>query len=173
MIKDEDVYKIGYISKTHGLHGEVDFHFTDDIFDATESEYLLIRVDGIIVPFYIESCRFRSDTVAIVKFEDLDTAEQSQRLVGCDVCFERSKAAEADQEEVSITYFIGFTVTDTDGAEIGVITDVDTQTENWLFSVETPDERTIYIPVHEEFIQDIDHEHKRLQMDLPDGLLDL
>ena len=65
------------------------------------------------------------------------------------------------------------TVTDTDGTEIGVITDVDTQTENWLFSVETPDGRTIYIPVHEEFIQDIDHEHKRLQMDLPDGLLDL
>ena len=35
MIKDEDVYKIGYISKTHGLHGEVDFHFTDEWYHRT------------------------------------------------------------------------------------------------------------------------------------------
>ncbi len=173
MIKEEDVYKIGYISKTHGLHGEVDFHFTDDIFDSTESVYLLMVLDGIIVPFFIESIRFRSGTVAIVKFEDIDSAEKAQMLVGCDVVFERSIASESERQELTLSYFIGFRVHETNGHDLGEITDVDDQTENWLFKVETSDGKELYIPAHEEFITDIDHESRIVMMTIPEGLLEI
>ena len=33
MIKREDVYKIGVFNKPHGIHGELSFTFTDDIFE--------------------------------------------------------------------------------------------------------------------------------------------
>ena len=173
MIKEEEVYKIGYISKTHGLRGEVDFRFTDDIFDTTDSDYLLVVLDGIIVPFFIESIRFRSDMAAIVKFEDIDTSEKAQMLVGCDVVFERKIATESESQELTLSYFIGFHVVDDKGEDLGEITDVDDQTENWLFKVETAEGNELYIPAHEEFITDIDHESKHVTMDLPEGLLDI
>ena len=41
MIKREEVYKIGIFNKPHGIHGELSFTFTDDIFDRVEAEYLI------------------------------------------------------------------------------------------------------------------------------------
>ena len=59
MIKREDVYKIGVFNKPHGIHGELSFTFTDDIFDRVEAEYLICLLDGIFVPFFLEEYRFR------------------------------------------------------------------------------------------------------------------
>ena len=61
MIRKEEVYKIGIFNKPHGIHGELSFTFTDDIFDRVEAEYLICLLDGIFVPFFIEEYRFRSD----------------------------------------------------------------------------------------------------------------
>ena len=53
MIKKEDVYKIGRIGKPHGVHGEVQMQYSDDVFDVVDANYLLLNVDGILVPFFI------------------------------------------------------------------------------------------------------------------------
>ena len=80
MIKKEDVYKIGVLNKPHGVKGEVAFTFTDDVFDRVDCDYLICLMDGILVPFFIEEFRFKSDSVALGKFEDIDTAEQARRF---------------------------------------------------------------------------------------------
>ena len=46
MIRKEEVYKIGIFNKPHGIHGELSFTFTDDIFDRVEAEYLICLLDG-------------------------------------------------------------------------------------------------------------------------------
>ena len=173
MIRYDDVYQIGHISKTHALRGEVVMHITDDIFDRTDSEYVIIEVEGILVPFFIEEYRFRTDSSVLMKFDDIDTADQAQRLVGCRVFFEKSKAAESGEDELSLNYFIGFQMQDEHGTLIGTVQDIDDNTENWLFVVERPDGKEALIPAHEEFITDINHEAKMLTMTLPEGLLDL
>lgn len=173
MIRSEDVYKIGEITKGHALKGEVVFHFTDDIFDSTNADYLIVDVDGILVPFFIEEYRFRSDNSALVKFDGIDSLDQAQQLLGCDVYFEKDKAAEAGEEEMSLHYFVGFRMVDVDGNVIGTVTDIDDNTENWLFVIDKVDGQEALIPAHEEFIVSIDHEQRVLTMDLPEGLLDL
>ncbi|MBQ0023213.1 MAG: 16S rRNA processing protein RimM [Prevotellaceae bacterium] len=174
MIRKEDVYQIGRITKTHALKGEVNFMFTDDVFDRVDADYLICEVDGILVPFFIEEYRFRSDSTALVKFEDLDSADAVQFLVNSDVYFEKKMMDELDEDEVSLNYFIGFKMMDGDnGKEIGTITAIDDNTENWLFIVESADGNEYMIPAHEEFIAEIRQEDKEMVMDLPIGLLDL
>ena len=90
MIKKEEVYRIGRLGKAHGIHGEVTFQFDDDVFDRTDADYLIIDVDGILVPFFIEEYRFRSDCVALMKFEGVDTQERARELTNSDVFFPRS-----------------------------------------------------------------------------------
>ena len=75
MIKQDDVYKIGRIGKPHGIKGELTMMGEDDVFDRVEGEYLILLIDGILVPFFIEDYRFRSEQSALVKFCDIDTQE--------------------------------------------------------------------------------------------------
>ena len=66
MIKKESVYKIGKIGKPHGVDGEVSFHFDDDIFDRVVADYLILEIDGILVPFFLDEYRFKNDETALV-----------------------------------------------------------------------------------------------------------
>ena len=75
MIREEEVYKIGMLTKTHGVSGELSLSFTDDVFDRVDADYLVCKMDGILVPFFMEEYRFKNDTTALVKFADIDTEE--------------------------------------------------------------------------------------------------
>ena len=77
MIREEEVYRIGKIGKPHGVKGEVTMMFNDDVFDRVDAEYIILKTEGILVPFFFEEYRFRSDETAIVKFCDIDTQEQA------------------------------------------------------------------------------------------------
>ena len=59
MIKESEVYKIGSITRTHGVRGEVSFTFTDDVWDRADADYLILCIDGILVPFFMEGKYFR------------------------------------------------------------------------------------------------------------------
>ena len=107
MISHDDVFKIGRIGKIHGVKGEVTFHFTDDVFDRTDADYLFLEVDGILVPFFFEEYRFRNDDTALVKFEGIDSAEKATELTGCDVFFARELVADNDGE-LSWNEIVGF-----------------------------------------------------------------
>ena len=171
MIKKEEVFKIGIINKPHGVKGEVSFTFTDDIFDRVEDcDYLVLLLDGILVPFFIEEYRFRSDNVALVKFEGIDSTEKARTLTNVEVYYPMKFMD--DQEEISSwNYFIGFRVEDIHHGCLGTIVDVDDATMNVLFVIENGDEEVL-LPAHEEFILDIDRKKKILKVDIPDGLLD-
>ncbi|WP_456096355.1 ribosome maturation factor RimM [Phocaeicola coprophilus] len=171
MIKKEEVFKIGIINKPHGVKGEVSFTFTDDIFDRVEDcDYLVLLLDGILVPFFIEEYRFRSDNVALVKFEGIDSTEKARTLTNVEVYYPVKFMD--DQEDISSwNYFIGFRVEDIHHGCLGTVVDVDDATMNVLFVIENGDEEVL-LPAHEEFILDIDRKKKILKVDIPDGLLD-
>ena len=61
MIRRDDVYKIGKLGKPHGVKGEITFAITDDVFDRVDAEYLVLDINGILVPFYLFYCIFRND----------------------------------------------------------------------------------------------------------------
>ena len=173
MIQFSDVYQIGVISKTHALKGEVIFNFTDDVFDTEDADYIIINVDGILVPFFIEEYRFRNDSSVILKIEDIDSADAAQTIIGCDVYFEKSKVKADFSDQVSLKYFIGFKIENHDAQQIGTIIDIDDNTENWLFITETANGDEVLIPAHDELITDIDNDNHVITMKLPEGLLDL
>ena len=169
MIKEEEVYKIGKLGKTHGVKGEISFLFDDDVFDRVDADYLVLMIDGILVPFFMEEYRFRSDTTAIVKFEDINTQERARELTGCDIFFPRT-LADSDNESLSWAAIVGFDIIDTEsGNIIGRIASVDDTTINILFELE--DGRLI--PANDDLIVDIDTEHRQIRMNIPEGLLDI
>ena len=169
MIRAEEVYKIGRLGKAHGVKGEVSFQFDDDIFDRVDADYLVLDIDGILVPFFMEEYRFRNDTVCLVKFCDIDTQQRAQELTGCDVYFPRALAEEAE-EMLSLASLVGFEIVDaSNGNTVGNIVAIDDSTINLLFELE---DGTL-IPTSDELIEDIDAKQRTIRMNIPEGLLDI
>ena len=173
MIKKEEVDKIGLFNKPHGIHGELQFTFTDDIFDRVDCDYLICLLDGIFVPFFIEEYRFRSDSTALVKLEGIDTAERARMFTNVEVYFPVKHAEEAEDGELSWNFFVGFRMEDVRHGELGEVVEVDTTTVNTLFVVEQEDGEELLIPAQEEFIVEINQEKKLITVELPEGLLNL
>lgn len=165
---EADVYRIGRIGKPHGVTGEMTFVFTDDIFDRSDIDYLLLRVDGLLVPFFIEQYRFRSDTTALLSLEGVDSFDRARELTNCDVFFPRAQATGDD--EPSPASIVGYTIVGDDGKVVGEVTSVDDTTANTLLVV---DDGRLLIPVADEYVKDIDTARRRITMSLPDGLLEL
>ena len=169
MIKKEEVYKIGRIGKAHGVKGEVSFNFDDDVFDRVDAEYLILEVDGILVPFFMEEYRFRSDSTALVKFEDIETQDRARELTNCDVYFPRD-LVDDEEEVLTYSFLIGFDIIEAStGKKVGTIASIDESTLNILFELEDG----MLIPASEELITDIDKDNKTITIALPEGILDL
>ena len=169
MIRKEDCYRIGRIGKTHGVKGEVTFQVTDDVFDRADADYLILEVDGILVPFFMEEYRFRSDSVVLVKFCDIDTQERAAELTNCDVWFPRSLTPD-DEEQLSLASLVGFDIIEANTKKsAGRIADIDDSTANLLFELE---DGTL-IPASNDLIEDIDTDKRLIIMHLPEGILDI
>lgn len=185
MIKQEEVFKIGRLGRTHGVKGEITLHFDDDIFDRVDADYLVLEIDGILVPFFMEEYRFRSDSVALMKFCDIDTQQRASELTGCDVYFPRT-LADGEDDAPSLASLVGYRivrVADTTPASfqvadglavgttspVGTIAAIDDSTANILFELE--DGRLI--PANDDLITDINTQERTITMTLPEGLLTL
>ncbi|MBP5409739.1 MAG: 16S rRNA processing protein RimM [Prevotella sp.] len=168
MIKNEEVYKIGRLGKSHGIKGEISFQFDDDVFDRVDADYLVLEIDGILVPFFMEEYRFRSDSLALVKFCDIDTQERASELTGCDVYFPRDLADEDDTP--TLASLVGFDLVEaSNNKKVGTIASIDDSTANILFELE--DGRLI--PATDDLITDINTKDRTIKMEIPEGLLEL
>lgn len=172
MIKREEVYKIGLFNKPHGIHGELQFTFTDDIFDRVDGEYFICLLDGIFVPFYIEEYRFRSDTTALVKLEGVDTVERARIFTNVEVYYPVEHAAGDETKGLSWNFFVGFSVHTAQGDNLGEVVEIDDSTVNVLFVIEG-EGKEILIPARQEFVSDVDRMHKVITVNLPHGMLEL
>ena len=169
MIREEEVYRIGRLGKTHGVRGEISFLLDDDVFDRVDADYLVLKIDGILVPFFIEEYRFKSDSNAIMKFEGIDSQERARELTGSDVFFPR-ELADSDDEALSWAEIIGYTLIDDDtGQSVGQIVSVDDSTLNTLFELDGGQ----LIPASDKLTTSVDREARTLSMHLPEGLLEL
>ena len=172
MIRPEEVYCIGKFTRTHGVQGEMALAFTDDVFDRVDCPYLVCSMDGILVPFFIEEYRFKSNSVALIKFERIDTSEAAAIFTNKEVYFPKSYAEQAEDGEYSWQYFIGFDTEDATHGHLGELVDVDESTVNTLFVVERDNGDELLIRAQEAFIEDIDHDARLIKFNLPEGLLD-
>jgi len=177
MICDEEVFRIGYITRQRGLRGEVEMTFTDDCFDTGSAEYMVLDMDGILVPFFWEEYRFKNNDTAIIKFEDIDNEEQARHITGHAVFYPKKHLAPAQKgEETTLSSYkalTGFSINDENGKPVGTVTDVDDSSQNILLTLQRPDGTEAIIPFHNDFLLHFDFRERTLQLCLPEGLISL
>jgi len=175
MIKPIDVFSIGHFYKTHGVTGELSLSYTSDVFDRTKSPYFVLDMDGILVPFFIKSCRLRSGTDALICFDGIEDERKAKEFVGKEVYYTVTYAdedEESEEQEEGWGTIIGFQVIDEIHGQIGELVDIDDSTINILLIV-SDGIREVQIPAAGDFFKSVDTEQRILHVNLPDGLLDI
>lgn len=173
MIRKEEVFKIGQFAKPHGIKGELSLVTNSDVLDDAEDPYIVCDMDGILVPFFVEDYRYKSDTITLVKLEDVNTEQDARMFVNKEVFYPLDAVDEEDLVgEMTWDSFIGYTVFDERHGLLGKITEVDESTLNVLLNIDH-DGEDLLIPAAEELITDADHEARTLTVSLPEGLLEI
>jgi 16S rRNA processing protein RimM len=174
MIAREEVFCIGRFTKPHGVKGEMALSFDTDVFAQGDYPYLVCNMDGILVPFFIRSVRYKGANTALIHFEEVNDEKKAHLFDGVEVFLHRSlfNAEEMDEDDFSWHFFVGFTVVDEAYGEIGVIEDVDDDTANVLFIINSAQGEEILVPAAEELITGFDENQHILNTRLPEGLLE-
>ena len=173
-IDKNDYFPIGFIVKPHGLKGDMILEIEEGFEDVlSESDYLLVEVEGGLVPFFVteEGVNFRTSTSLTLAFDDLDSAEKVRPFCGCKIYLHK----DVNQEQVTSAEFnelLGFTVFDKGKGELGKIVRVDDFSGNVVLTIQH-DANEILIPLSEELILQFKADKNEIHLDCPEGLIEL
>lgn len=171
----DEFVKVGKTQKAHGIKGElklnVEEHFIDDLF---ETEALFIEIKGQKIPYFIEN--LQEGNALILKLEGVDNRTDAEQLMHKDVYMKRDDISLSDEliasEGLVYKFTEGFKIVDVQYGEIAEIEEVVEFPQQEMAYV-TYQDKTLLLPLHPNFIVDVDREKKVITMNLPDGLLDL
>ena len=171
MILEDSLRSVGQFSKPHGIKGEISLITQIGVSDG--NEYVVCKMDGILVPFFIESKRWKSDNIQLLKLCNIDDEKAAKKFIGIDAFIPKNEGDKDDDDEITWDDLIGFEVVDDgNGNIIGNIIDIDDSTANVLCKLSRGNKEYI-IPLANELITEVDVANKRLCIILPDGLMDL
>lgn len=173
-----DRFRIGVITKTHGIKGEVSvFPTTDDNdrFNYLEKCYIIRGKEEKAVK--VSGCKFFKNTV-ILKFDEINSIEEAEKYIKCELYVDREDAIEIDDGEYYLADMIGMEVVEEDGTVLGTLKDYLESPAHIIYVVELSDEKKassgkteIMIPDVDEFIKDIDITGSKMTVKLLKGML--
>ncbi len=166
----QECYSVGYISKTHGLKGEVTAVFTEPIeLDSLESIFLEIKNN--LVPYFIESFSDRTDK-AFIKFQDINTVEQAATLKGSALYLNKSVRPTLKRGDFYNDEVVGFVVEDEELGRLGLLKEVIQSGPSRLLEIDY-NGKDVLIPVNGPFIKSVNKSKKLVKVSLPEGFLNI
>lgn len=172
MNKDK-CFQLGYVSKVHGLHGEViavlDVDFADDYEDL---EHVFVEQKSRLTPFFIEHFVLQPNNRALVKFEEFDNKDKADTLVGAAIYLPLDMLKDLEEEQYYFHELIGFEVWDEVSGNIGIV--------KLIYDLETQDllgvdmnGKEVLVPIQDQIILKVDKAAKKVFCRLPEGLIDI
>lgn len=168
----EQMLRVGVITSTHGVRGEVKVFPTTD--DAKRFKTLKkVILDGREpLELSIEQVKFFKNMV-ILKFKGYDNINDVETWRQRDLLITRDQAVELKEDEYFITDLIGLTVVNEEEAVLGRVKDVLETGANDVYVVELTGGKELFLPAIKDCILNVDLEGGRMKVHVLDGLMDL
>lgn len=172
MTKEECFY-LGKIVSKFSFKGEVLIKLdTDEPESYTEMESVFVEYNENLVPFFFEKSALHKSTLLRAKFEDIDTEDDAEDIIGCELYLPLSFLPELEEGKFYFHEIIGFDVVDSTHGNVGKLVSINDSTAQALFEIKMG-EKEILIPMNDEFIEKLDKKNKTIYLNTPEGLIDL
>lgn len=166
----EDLLKVGVITTTHGVRGEVKVYPTTDPERYLDLEYVLLDTGRELRRLDISNVKFFKNLV-ILKFKGIDNINDIEMYKQRELWVPREEAQELDEDEYYIADLIGMEVLLEDESVFGTLKDVMETGANDVYIVETKDGQEVLLPAIKECILDVDVENNTMTVHLMKGLI--
>ncbi|WP_167956999.1 ribosome maturation factor RimM [Anaerosporobacter faecicola] len=168
----DNLLRVGVISSTHGIRGEVKvFPTTDDPNRFKDLKKVILDTGKEKLELEISGVRFFKNMV-IVKFKGYDNINDIEKYKGKDLLVTRENAVKLEKDEYFIYDLIESTVYTEDGNEFGTLVEVLQTGANDVYVVKTKEGKEVLLPNIEECIRNVNIEEKKIIVHIMDGLLD-
>ena len=158
------------ILKSNGTEGEVLMGFRGILPEDIDIEGpVFIYIDGLPVPFFIESFSLKGNSKALVRLVDIHSLQDAEELVGKDVFLDASEY-EDEMEDGGLEGLEGWTVVDQNGKKAGTVSGYEDIPGNPCLYIDTENGQAM-IPLHEDLILSVDNESRTIRFIIPEGLL--
>ena len=172
-MRKEDCFYLGKIAKKFSFKGEVLIYLDTDEPELYENmESVFVEYNKNLVPFFIENSSLHKNDVLRVQFEDVDSEEEADSIIGCEVYLPLSMLPKLEGNKFYFHEVIGFEIEDKRLGIFGKIVSINDTTAQPLFEV-LNGEVEMLIPMVDHFLEIIDRENKKVVMDLPEGLVEM
>ena len=169
----DDFITLARVVKTQGRHGEVAVELHTDIPGRLHAGMRVFALtdDGSRRELLIEDAWPHKGWL-VLKFAGVDSISEAEVLVGNELQVPQSERAELEPGAVYVSDLVGCMVFDR-GREVGIVSDVRFGAGEAPLLVVGSGKNESEIPYAQEFLVKADLEHKRIEMNLPEGLLDV
>ena len=167
----EDLLKVGVITTTHGVRGEVKVFPTTDPERFLDLEYVILDAGRKMKKLEIRNVKFFKNLV-ILKFDGIDNINDIEMYKQRELWVPREEAQELDEDEYYIADLIGMNVVLEDGSHFGTLKDVMETGANDVYVVEDENGKEVLLPVIDECILDVDLERQQVTAHIMPGLVD-
>ncbi|MCF0121790.1 MAG: 16S rRNA processing protein RimM [Lachnospiraceae bacterium] len=167
----EKFLKVGVITSTHGIKGEVKVHPTTDDqkrFRTIEYVYLQTKINRLSLE--VQSIKFFKQ-FSILKFKGIDSINDVEQYQGCELYVSREHAVSLKNNEYYIADLIGMEVCLKDGKKLGILKDVIKTGANDVYSVDTKNYGEVLIPAIKQCVIKIEVEIGKMTVCLLPGLI--
>ena len=166
----DNYLRVGVISSTHGIKGEVKvFPTTDDVNRFKELKTVFLDTGKEMLPMEIEGVKFFKQ-MAILKFKGIDDINDVEKYRGKDLLVDRENAVKLEEGEYFIFDLINSEVITDEGEKLGSLAEIISTGANDVYVVKTEDGKEILIPSIKECILDVNVEQKKITVHLLNGL---
>lgn len=163
---------IGRMVASFGLKGELILKHAlgkKTILKGIEAVFIEMN-KGSYLPYFVESSKAKDHEETYVKLEGVDTRETANRLSTKNVWLLDDDFRKLAGKTAPIS-LLGYQLISDEG-NLGPIEEVIEQPHQVLLRISL-DGKEALIPLHAETLKGIDHKKKQVQVELPDGLLDI
>ncbi len=168
----EDLLRVGVISSTHGIKGEVKvFPTTDDMNRFKKLKNIILDTGKEQLNLEIENVKFFKQ-FTILKFKGFDNINDIEKYKGKDLYVTRENAVPLEEHEFFICDLIDCIGYEEDGNELGRLTEVMQTGANDVFVFQTANGKEVLVPYIEQCVRKIDIESKRIELSLLPGMLE-
>ena len=161
------------VLKTQGRRGEVAVEVHSERPERFQqgSRVFALSDDGSRRELEIEGSWQHKGQV-VLKFTGVDSISEAETLAGCELQVPRVERAELEPGWAYVSDLAGCSVFDS-GREVGVVEDVRFGAGEAPLLIVKAGASEYEIPYAEAYIKNVDVEHKRIEMLLPEGLLEV
>ena len=135
-------------------------------------ESVFVEFNKNLVPFFIENSSLHKNDFLRVRFEDVDSEEEADKLIGLEVYLPLSMLPKLEGNKFYFHEVIGFEIEDKRLGVFGKIISINDSSAQPLFEVVNGSVE-ILVPMIDQFLVKIDRENKKVIMDLPEGLIEM